>query len=176
MATLSNLTSTICPLPSLRPLAREWINVSSRSRTSVFCEGFVGIRGRGISCTAVLGVVTGRDVWRVCEEIEGVRGEVGDLSESAVRLWVKANNSSFSETEWRRGDLLSKGIEVKPDTSLMSVDVRVEISVSASDSVPVDEASLANEAEDNGRKGRASGDVSSGNVEGIGGRGCEGVE
>lgn len=46
----------------------------------------MGINGRGISWTAVLGVVTGRDVCGAWEEMDGVRGEVGDLSESAVRL------------------------------------------------------------------------------------------
>lgn len=62
------------------------------------------------------------------------------------------------------------------DMSLMSVDVRLEISVSASESVPVDDASLADEAEDSGRKGREWGDVISGKVAGIGGSVCEGIE
>jgi hypothetical protein len=39
------------------------------------------------------------------------------------------------------------------DASLMSVDASVETSVSASESVPEEETSLADEAEENGRKG-----------------------
>jgi hypothetical protein len=53
------------------------------------------------------------------------------------------------------------------EASLMSVAVRVETSVSASDSVPDDEASLAEDAEDAGRRGRLSADVTSGNAEEI---------
>src|SRR5271169_2992357 len=53
------------------------------------------------------------------------------------------------------------------DASLMSVAARVETSVSASDSVPDDDASLAEDAEDGGRKGRLSGDITSGNAEEI---------
>jgi hypothetical protein len=49
----------------------------------------------------------------------------------------------------------------------MSVAARVEMSVSASDSVPDDDASLAEDAEDGGRMGRLSGDVTSGNAEEI---------
>jgi|SRR5438045_613574 len=88
--------------------------------------------------------------------MEGVRGDVGDFNESAVRLRVKANNSSFSETEWRRGDLRRYGSDDILDASLMSVGARVEMSVSASESVPDEEASLAHDAEDNGGKARLS--------------------
>jgi hypothetical protein len=87
------------PLPNLPPLASEWINVSSRSRTRVFCEGFNGMSGRGINCAAVFGVVTGNGDVDAVEDIDGVRGDVGDFSESAVRLRVSANNSSFSATD-----------------------------------------------------------------------------
>ena len=53
------------------------------------------------------------------------------------------------------------------DASLMSVAARVEMSVSASDSVPDDDASLAEDADDGGRRGRLSGDVTSGNADEI---------
>jgi hypothetical protein len=53
------------------------------------------------------------------------------------------------------------------DASLMSVAARVEMSVSASDSVPDDDASLAEEADDGGRRGRLSDDVTSGNADEI---------
>jgi len=99
--------------------------------------------------------------------MEGVRGDVGDLRESAVLRRVNANSSSFSETEWSRGDRRSEGIEDMLEASLMSVAARVEMSVSASDSVPDDDASLAEDAEDGGRSGRLSVDVTSGNAEEI---------
>jgi hypothetical protein len=98
--------------------------------------------------------------------MEGVRGDVGDFNESAVRLRVKASNSSFSEMEWRRGDLRSEGVENMLDDSLTSVAVRVEMSVSASDSVPEEDASLADEVDDDGRNCAPSEDVMSGNAEG----------
>ena len=88
--------------------------------------------------------------------MEGVRGDVGDFNESAVRLRVKANNSSFSETEWRRGDLRSDGSDDILDVSLMSVGARVEMSVSASESVPDEDASLADDGEDSSGKARLS--------------------
>jgi hypothetical protein len=91
--------------------------------------------------------------------MEGVRGDVGDFNESAVRLRVKASSSSFSETEWRRGDLRRDGREDILDASLMSVGARVEMSVSASESVPDEDASLpddTDDADDSGRKARFS--------------------
>jgi len=163
MACLSNLTSTICPLPNFPPFAREWISVSSRSNTNVFCDGFAGINGRGINCTAVLGVVTANEVC-VFDVMEGVRGEVGDFSESAVRRRLSAINSSFSEELWRRGERRREGIDEALDASLMSEGASVEMSVSASESVPEEDASLTDEEEDNGRRGKLSEDVTSGNV------------
>ena len=115
-----------------------------------------------MSCTAVLGVVIGRGVNGDCEVIDGVRGEVGDFRESAVRLRVNAANSSFSATDWRRGERRRRedgGIDDMLDASLISVDARVETSVSASESVPDDDSSLA---DDDGRNGRLSEDVISG--------------
>jgi hypothetical protein len=44
-------------------------------------------------------VVIDKGVVDVVEVIEGVRGEVGDLRESAVLLRVNANSSSFSATD-----------------------------------------------------------------------------
>jgi hypothetical protein len=90
--------------------------------------------------------------------MEGVRGDVGDFNESAVRLRVNASNSSFSETEWRRGDLRRDGRDDILDASLMSVGARVEISVSASESVPDEDASLPDDADDTGRRARISGE------------------
>jgi hypothetical protein len=110
------------------------------------------MRGRGIICTAVFGVVMARDV----VDMEGVRGDVGDLSESAVLLRVKAKSSSFSEIEWRRGDRRREGEDDMLDASLMSVGASVDISVSASESVPEEDASLADDADDGGRSGRPS--------------------
>jgi len=91
-----------------------------------------------------------------------VRGDVGDLSESAVRRRVSANSSSFSATDWRRAERRSEeegGMEDMLEASLMSVKARVETSVSASESVPEEETSLADEE---GRKGRLSADTMSG--------------
>jgi hypothetical protein len=110
------------------------------------------MRGRGIICTAVFGVVMARDV----VDMDGVRGDVGDLSESAVLLRVKAKSSSFSEIEWRRGDRRREGEDDMLDASLMSVGASVDISVSASESVPEEDASLADDADDGGRRGRSS--------------------
>jgi hypothetical protein len=122
-----------------------------------------------MSCTAVLGVVTWRSGVRAdCGEVmDGVRGDVGDLSESAVRRRVSANSSSFSATDWRRAERRSEeeeeeeegGMEDMLEASLMSVKARVETSVSASESVPEEETSLADEE---GRKGRLSADTMSG--------------
>jgi hypothetical protein len=117
-----------------------------------------GTRGRGISCIAVFGVVMGREVSGVWEDIEGVRGDVGDFSESAVLRRVNANSSSFSEMEWRRGDRRREGEGDMLDASLMSVGARVEISVSASESVPDEEASLADDAADDGRSSTSDGE------------------
>lgn len=95
--------------------------------------------------------------------MDGVRGEVGDFRESAVLRLVKAANSSFSETEWRRGDRRREGQDDILDASLISVDVNVEISVSASESVPDEDTSLADDADDEGRNtGRPSKDGMSG--------------
>ena len=102
--------------------------------------------------------------------MEGVLGDVGDLRESAVLLRFNSNSSSFSETELRRGDRRREGMDDMLDASLMSVAARVEMSVSVSDSVPEVEASLAEDADDGGRSGRLSGDVTSGNAEEIGAR------
>jgi hypothetical protein len=102
-------------------------------------------------------------VWDVWEDMEGVLGEVGDFRESAVLRRVRAANSSFSETEWRRGLLRREGEEDMLDVSLMSVDARVEMSVSASESVPDEDISLAEDADDDGRNtGRPSKDGMSG--------------
>ena len=51
------------------------------------------------------------------------------------------------------------------EASLTSVAVRVEMSVSASDSVPEDDASLAEDAEESRRSDRSSSDLTSGNAE-----------
>lgn len=98
--------------------------------------------------------------------MDGVRGDVGDLSESAVRRRVSANSSSFSATDWRRAERRREeeeeedgGMEDMLEASLMSVKARVETSVSASESVPEEETSLADEE---GRKGRLSADTMSG--------------
>lgn len=107
--------------------------------------------------------------------MEGVRGDVGDFNESAVRRRVKANNSSFSETEWRRGDLRRDGRDDILDASLISVGESVDMSVSASESVPDEEASLAEEADDNGRNGAPSEVARSGNVGGGSVCFCEGL-
>jgi hypothetical protein len=96
--------------------------------------------------------------------MEGVRGEVGDFSESAVRRRLSAINSSFSEELWRRGERRREGIDEALDASLMSEGASVEMSVSASESVPEEDASLTDEEEDNGRRGKLSEDVTSGNV------------
>jgi len=106
-----------------------------------------------MSCAAVLGVVTGKGDVAVVEVIDGVRGDVGDFNESAVRLRVNASNSSFSATEWRRGERRGgeEAAEVKLEVSLMSVAAMVEISVSASESVLDEETSLAEEVEEKGR-------------------------
>ena len=100
------------------------------------------------------------------EVIDGVRGDVGDLSESAVRRRVSAKSSSFSATDWRRAERRREeeeeedgGMEDMLEASLMSVKARVETSVSASESVPEEETSLADEE---GRKGRLSAEVMSG--------------
>ena len=93
------MTSTIWPLPNFPPFASEWINVSSRSSTRVFWAGLTGIKGRGISCTAVLAVVMAKGVSGDCDVMDGVRGDVGDLRESAVLRRVNAANSSFSATD-----------------------------------------------------------------------------
>jgi len=98
------------------------------------------------------------DVAEVVEVIEGVRGEVGDFSESAVLRRVKANSSSFSATDWRRGERRREEAEVMLDASLMSVAANVETSVSASESVPEEDTSLAEEADENGRKCESSED------------------
>ena len=116
----------------------------------------------------------GRVVNGVLELIDGVRGDVGDFRESAVLRLVKANSSSFSEGVWRRGERRREGTEDMLDASLMSVAVRVETSVTTSESVPDEDASLADEAEDKGRIDIFSGMAMLGN---IGGRtGAEGGE
>jgi len=114
-----------------------------------------------MSCTAVLGVVMGRGVSGDGEVMDGVRGDVGDLRESAVLRRVNAANSSFSATDWRRGERRREegGMDDMLDASLISVDARVETSVSASESVPEEETSLADE---DGRNGRLSEGVISG--------------
>jgi len=111
-------------------------------------------------------VVTGRVVKGVLEVIDGVRGDVGDFSESAVLRLVNASSSSFSEGVWRRGERRREGTEDMLDASLMSVGASVEISVSASESVPDEDASLADEAEDKGRIDICSGMAMLGNVGG----------
>src|ERR1700738_3528048 len=88
--------------------------------------------------------------------MEGVLGDVGDLSESAVLRRVKASNSSFSEMEWRRGDRRRDGEDDMLDASLISVGARVEMSVSASESVPDEDASLMDDADDEGRNAISS--------------------
>ena len=101
--------------------------------------------------------------------MEGVRGDVGDFNESAVRLRVNASSSSLSETEWRRGDLRRDGRDDKLEASLMSVGARVEMSVSASESVPDEDASLpddTDDADDSGRKARLSEESVPGNADG----------
>ena len=94
--------------------------------------------------------------------MEGVLGEVGDLSESAVRRRFNANNSSVSEDVWRRGERRREGAEEALETSLMSEGASVEMSVSASESVPEEDASLAEDEEEIGRSGRLSEEVISG--------------
>jgi hypothetical protein len=110
-----------------------------------------------------LGVVIANAVNGVCEEMDGVRGDVGDLSESAVLRRVKARSSSFSDIDWRRGERRREGDEDILEASLISVGARVDTSVSASESVPDDEASLA---DDDGRRGISS-DVNAFDVDGI---------
>ena len=95
--------------------------------------------------------------------MDGVRGEVGDFNESAVLRCVKANNSSFSEREWRRGDLRRDVDNDILDASLISVGATVEMSVSASESVPDEDTSLAEDADDSGRRAISWGDEKSGN-------------
>jgi hypothetical protein len=81
-------------------------------------------------------VVVGRVVVLLDGVIDGVRGDVGDFNESAVRRrFVRAAKCSFS---WRRGDLRRERGE--EEGSVMSVWEEVmEMSVSASDSVEEEE-------------------------------------
>jgi hypothetical protein len=99
----------------------------------------------------------GRGVSAILELMEGVRGEVGDFNESAVLRLVKANSSSFSEGAWSRGERRREGREDTLDASLISVGAIVEMSVSASESVPDEDKSLADEVADDGRIGIFSG-------------------
>lgn len=108
-----------------------------------------------------------RGVSAVLELMEGVRGEVGDFNESAVLRLVKANSSSFSEGAWSRGERRREGREDTLEASLISVGAIVEMSVSASESVPDEDRSLADEVADDGRIGIFSGTAMLGNDGGI---------
>jgi hypothetical protein len=118
----------------------------------------------------------GRGVSVVFELIEGVRGEVGDFSESAVLRLVRANSSSLSEGAWSRGERRREGREDTLDASLISVGAIVEMSVSASESVPDEDRSLAEEVADDGRIGICSGTAMLGNEGGIMGEEDDGLE
>lgn len=98
---------------NLPPLESECINVSSRSKINVFCDGFLASRGRGGP------VFRGYFVSRNVDEFDG---EVGDLIEAAFDGFDAF--SEFSLNKRIRIDL--RGVISSPAGSPVLIDLARE--------------------------------------------------